>query len=77
VVRVEVTSNGCVVPIPTEETTFWKEESPLKNVSVFALPEPSLDGSTVPLMMLDASIEELAFKDQLVASEDDVLTVAS
>ena len=26
-------------------------------------------------MMLDASIEELAFKDQLVASEDDVLTV--
>jgi hypothetical protein len=49
---------------------------PLRNVSEFAVPEPSLDGLMVPLIsILAGSISLLASKDQLVMSLDDVFTV--
>ena len=51
-----VTVIGSVIAIPTDLTTFSKVESPLKNVSEFAVPPPSLDGDTVPEVILAASI---------------------
>ena len=49
-------------------TAYCQELSPRKNVSVFAVPVPSLAGLIIPLMMLSASIVVVVKLLQLVSN---------